>query len=148
MKSLLATTIFLFMSITCIAQTDSHMQAVNELMEAMHMEQQLKESTERTIKVQAQSMPQVAQYQDVMKEFFNKYITWEKLGDDIKKAYKESFTEQEIRDLTSFFKTESGQKYAKIMPELSEKLALMSNAVVMENQFELQQMIMDAMSEQ
>ena len=148
MKSLFTSFIFLFISITCFAQTDSHMQAVDELMETMHMEQQIKESADRMLKVQAQSMPQMAQYQDVMKEFFNKYITWEKLGDKIKQVYKESFTEEEIREITEFYKTDIGQKMARITPEISEKQALISQNIVMENQAELQQMIMDAMSEQ
>ena len=145
MKKLLFTFCLILFCSSLYAQEDSHMQAVDELMDAMHMKQQVEESAERMLKVQAQSMPQIAQYKDVMEAFFDKYINWETVGDEIKKVYKESFTEQEIQDLITFYESDIGQKYAKSMPKITEKTALISQGIVMEHQAELQQKIMDSM---
>lgn len=145
MKKIILTFGLFLLSTAAFAQTDSHMQAVNKLMEAMDMENQISESADRMLNLQAQAMPQMAAYKDVMSDFFHKYINWENLSDDIKKVYKESFTEQEIRDLIAFYQTETGQKLAKISPELTEKTAKISQQMVMEHQAELRRKIMKAM---
>ena len=145
MKKIALTLCLFLLSTAAFAQTDSHTQAVNELMEAMDMENQISESADRMLNLQAQAMPQMAAYKDVMSDFFHKYINWENLGDDVKQVYKESFTEKEIRDLIAFYKTDTGQKLAKISPELTEKTARISQQMVMKHQAELQRKIMKAM---
>lgn len=52
------------------------MQAVDKLMEAMHMKEQIAGSTNRMMNVQLQSMPQLAPYKGTMSEFFDKYVSW------------------------------------------------------------------------
>ncbi|NGP88571.1 DUF2059 domain-containing protein [Fodinibius halophilus] len=121
------------------------MQAVNELMDAMNMEKQITESADRMLKLQAQSMPQMAQHQEIMSEFFHKYINWESIGEDIKKVYKETFSEKEIRELTTFYKSDIGQKYARLTPTITEKTAKITQGVIMDHQMELQQKIMQKM---
>lgn len=148
MKKIILTFAILLFASVGFAQTDSHTQAVNELMEVMNMKQQMEESAERMFALQAKQMPQIAQYKDIMLEFFNKYINWETIGEDVKQVYKNSFTEEEVRDLIAFFKTETGQKFTKQNPEINQKIAEISQSIVMQHQAELQGKIMEAMEDQ
>lgn len=148
MKKVILTFAFLIFASVGFAQTDSHTQAVNELMEVMNMKQQMEESAERMFELQAKQMPQIAQYKDIMLDFFNKYINWETIGEDIKQVYKNSFTEEEIRDLIAFFKTDTGQKFTTQNPEINQQIAEISQSIVMQHQAELQGKIMEAMQDQ
>lgn len=144
MKKILLLSCFVLISSISFAQTTSHDQAVNELMEVMNMEQQISKNAIRMFEVQAQAMPQIAQFKDVMMDFFHKYINWQSMGDDIKKVYKDLFTEQEIRALIAFYQTETGQKLISVTPELTTRLATISQQIVLEHKAELQQNIMNA----
>lgn len=148
MKKAILTFSFLILASVGFAQTDSHTQAVNELMEVMNMKQQMEESAERMFELQARQMPQIAQYKEIMLEFFNKYINWETIGEDVKQVYKNSFTEAEIRDLIAFFKTDTGQKFTTQNPEINQKIAEISQNIVMQHQTELQNRIMQAVQNQ
>ena len=148
MKNTLLTLSFLLFTSVTFAQTDSHTQAINKLMEVMHMEKQIEESSEKMFELQAQAMPQLTQYKDVMLGFFRKYINWKNIGDDVKNVYKELFTEQEIRDLIAFYQTETGQKVVKVTPTLTTSIARISQQVVMQHKAELQQTIMNARQQQ
>ena len=57
------------------AQTDSHSRAVNELVEVMHLKDQITESANRMLNLQIQAMPQMAPYKDTMSEFFKNIST-------------------------------------------------------------------------
>ncbi|WP_138429143.1 DUF2059 domain-containing protein [Fodinibius saliphilus] len=142
MKKILLTVFLFIFSATAFAQIDSHMQAVNELMEVMHMKEQITESADRMLKLQVQASPQMAQHQDIMSDFFHKYINWKNIGDDIKKVYKETFTEDEIRELTAFYNSDIGQKYARLTPTITEETAKITQGVIKDHQMELQQKIM------
>jgi hypothetical protein len=74
------------------------------------------------------SSPEVAQQvQQMMPKILDsvyKQMTWESLKPDFIQIYSEVFTEQEIKDLTAFYKTPLGQKLIEKMPEVSEKSML------------------------
>jgi|AntRauTorcE11897_2_1112592.scaffolds.fasta_scaffold27034_2 hypothetical protein len=148
MKKLVLTLTLVLFSSALYAQEDSHMQAVNELVDVMHMEQQMNESAERMFEMQAKQMPQIKQYEDVMMEFFNKYITWEKIGDQVKQVYKNNFSEQQLRELIDFMETDTGQAFAKKSPTVMQEVASISQGIVMEHQQELTQKMMEAMQDQ
>lgn len=143
MKKTLLLLCLLFTASTAFAQSKSD--AVNKLMNVMQMKQQIEKSAEKMIEIQMQARPQMAKYKDVMLNFFNKYLTWERLGDDVKETYSNLFTEQEIRALIDFYQTPTGQKLIKVKTKLSTKMAKISQQVVMAHQAELRQAIMDAM---
>lgn len=144
MKKYIFCLCFVFIASLGFAQSNSEKEAVNELVQVMNLKQQINESAERMFEVQAKAMPQIVQYKDVMMDFFKKYLNWETMGEKIKQVYAESFTEEEIRDLIAFYKTDTGQKLVKVQPTITTKMASISQGIVMEHQMELRQKIMDA----
>lgn len=49
-------------------------------------------------------------------------MNWDKVKDDIKNAYTSTYTENEIDDLVTFFKTPEGQIYIEKTPVLTQKI--------------------------
>ncbi len=145
MKYLSLTILIALMCMTaCQAQTeDSHTAAVNELLSIMDMEAMLSETINASLDMQIQQNPALAQYREVMLEFFDKYMSWETLKDDFIKIYKAEFTEKEIRDLIAFYKTDTGKKAMQKIPVLFQKGAAVGQKRVQDNIHILERMIRD-----
>jgi hypothetical protein len=60
------------------------------------------------------------------------------------KLYADSFTEEELGELTKFYNTKVGQKAAEMMPKLAAKGAQIGMERVQSNLPELQKMIQEA----
>ena len=54
-----------------------------------------------------------------------KQLTWESLKPEFVEIYSETFTDEEIKGLTEFYKTPLGQKLVEKMPEISAKAGLL-----------------------
>ena len=145
MKKIILVFCFGILCSPAFAQSSSEGQAIDDLMEVLNFEKQLEQSAERMFDMQVKAMPQIAQFKDVMMDFFDKHVTWDKLGDDIKSVYADLFTEQEVRDLIAFYKTPTGKKMVEKMPALQARLAQVSQQAVLEHRAELQQKIRTAM---
>jgi hypothetical protein len=95
------------------------------------------------LKTQTQTIPEEARFKfaSVMKTFFDKYFNYEKLKPMLAKIYAIEFTEGELKELTKFYSSEVGKKFAKKSAKLMEKGMLMGQELVEEHQDELQLMI-------
>ncbi len=145
-----AVLVVLMVGIPCMAAeqvTDSHRQAAEELLVEMSMERTLEESIETTLSVQLQQAPQLVQFEDIMRAFLNKYMSWEYLKEHIVQLYVEEFTEQELREITAFYRTEAGKKLIELTPVLMNKGMAIGQKAVEEHLPELQQMILQRMQE-
>lgn len=81
----------------------------------------------------------------VMNEFMSKYFSWNLLKHDMCEMYAREFTEPEMKQLTTFYKTPLGIKLNQKQPILMQKGMAMGQQRVMEHQAELQKMMADAM---
>ena len=93
------------------------------------------------IDIQLQQNPAIAPFKQVMLDFFSKYMSWESLKDDIAEIYLEEFSIQELKELTAFYKTPTGQKAALRVPQLMSKGGELGMRRVQEHMPELQEMI-------
>src|SRR5262249_8056641 len=119
----------------------SHKEAAEALHKAMKMDRTMDAAIDELIDLQIKANPQLTKYKDVMKKFYNKHIRYVKLKDDFVKMYTEAFTEKELKDLTTFYKTPVGRKLLKKQPGLMQKVADLGLKKVRKNQAELQKMI-------
>lgn len=120
----------------------SHMAAAVELLESMNIADALQLSINTMLEVQMQANPDMRQLEDVMREFFAKYMSWESLKDGYARIYANTFTENELRQITTFYRTPVGQKVARSMPQLMAEGAKLGERAVTDHQMELQQMIL------
>lgn len=67
---------------------------------------------------------------DQMMDVISKEFTWDKLKDDYIKLYADVYTEQELKDIITFYKTPSGQALVKKQPEIMQRSMEVSQKVM------------------
>ena len=126
---------------TSYADSGSRIKAAEELLNAMHIDKALQKTIEQMLEVQLQQKPAMQPYKNVMLEFLNKHMSYDSLKDDLVKLYADAFNEDELHEITKFYKTPTGQKTIEKLPELSSKGAQLGAAKVQNNISELKEMI-------
>jgi hypothetical protein len=120
-KRSLSYVFWLFLLVTpAFSQTvqDSHEQAVLDFLNALKMENILRNISSALVDNLIKANPPLAPERDLLVEWSQKYVTWEAAVPELIKAFKETFTEPELREITGFYKTPAGQKMATKLPEL------------------------------
>jgi hypothetical protein len=111
-------------------ESNSHAQAASELLEVMHVEKSVDDAIDIMVKAQIQSNPDLAQVEDLLRAFLTKYMAWSALHDDYAQLYVDTFTEDEIRQLVSFYRTPLGQKVIDTLPQIMRKGAELGQSKV------------------
>jgi hypothetical protein len=127
------------------ADEKSHLAAAEELLKTMNVDTQLGKAIEETLDIQIKADPRVAPLRPVMKEFFEKYMSWETMKDDLAKIYAGELTESEINEITAFYRTPTGKKLAEKTTTLLKKGMDLGIKRVQDNKTELQDMIRKAL---
>ena len=122
-------------------EKSKHYKAAEELLLTMNMEQAIAESLEQMLALQLRNNPNLQPAEATLKQFFNKYMSWEALREDYIRIYMEEFTEKELKDMMSFFKTDTGKKMAAKHTTLMMKGAQLGQNKVQEHMSELQEML-------
>ncbi|NCC60682.1 MAG: DUF2059 domain-containing protein [Verrucomicrobiae bacterium] len=104
-----------------VTEPDSHAQAVEEMLVTMRMNENVNKTIDQMMNMQARMGAEGSAVAEATREFYEKYLNWDAQKADIIEIYKESFTEDEIREMTAFYQTTVGQKVIQLMPELSAK---------------------------
>ena len=123
------------------ADEASHLQAAKKLLEAAGMEAVFTKTVDQSLTQQVAENPALAELKPVMKAFFDKYMSWNALRDDMAQLYAAQFTEEELKDITAFYLTPSGQKMARITPDLMASGSALGQSKVQAHLGELQDMI-------
>jgi uncharacterized protein len=126
---------------------DPHRGAAAELTELLRMEEMIQQSYQEMVDVQVRGNAQLRPYRDVMVAFFEQYMAWETLRDDIIDLYVEAFTEEELRELIFFYSSPVGQKALEVMPELMRRGTELGTRRVQQHLPELERMIQAAQDE-
>ena len=127
-----------------LADEESHRQSAEQLLKAMHVDNQLQTSINQMVDLQVKSNPQIAPQGDTIKKFLYKHMSWESLKDELITIYTEAFTEAELKQVTAFYETPAGKKMVEKMPELMSKGMQLGLKRVQSNQSELRQMLEEA----
>jgi hypothetical protein len=119
------------------AQTDQHRALAEELTALFHMEDVMEQSIADMLALQIEAQPALKPYEADLSAFLQKHMGWSTLKDDMIGLYAESFSQQELREMIAFYKTETGQKAIRLVPELMNQLSQVSTARVQEHLPEL-----------
>ncbi len=118
---------------------NSHWQSANQLLETVQFDKTMSDAVNAIIEMQAQANPEISQSEkDAFRTFFSKYMGGASLKEDVIKLYTETFTEEQIRQLTAFYKTDLGQMTISKIPELMQKSMEFSQTRAMEHIGELE----------
>lgn len=70
--------------------------------------------------------PQLSDFQPVVQDWYTKYLSDRELESDVARMYGKLFSEQEMRDLTAFYRTPLGRKLQKSLPDIFKETLIIS----------------------
>lgn len=117
--------------------------AAVQLLDTLHMDQLLQQMITTQVDAEINANPQMKPYRQVLVDFMNKYLGYSEMKDDLVSVYAGAFTESELKQLVSFYKSPVGQKALTKMPELVARGAQIGQARVQSHLDELRQDISD-----
>jgi uncharacterized protein len=128
----------------------SHRAAAERLLEAMQTKEMMAKQVESMRKMIDGILPmsniskepasEIVARQSRMMDFIYKNMSWDILKPDFVRAYMEVFTETEMKELTSFYKSPIGLKLLEKTPELTAKTMQLSQKRIMALLPEIQKM--------
>ena len=121
----------------------AHRQAALELCEVMEMEATLAASINAMMNLQMRNNQMLTQHRSALDTFFRRHMSWDALKEEFLALYMESFTEAELKEMTAFYRTPTGKKAIRLMPELVQKGAEIGIRRVENNRRELQRLIVE-----
>ena len=134
--------------LTLSAEDGEKVEAARELLKTMDFQEIMAVSIEASLDAQMGEFAQmglppagITELKKEMFSFFSEVMTYEKMEPEMIKNYSESFTAEEMRELTSFYLTPVGKKSIKLIPELTTQGMAWGQQLVQERSRELQQRI-------
>lgn len=103
------------------AGSDSHRQEVETLFRLTHMAQKIDESVQTVAQLQLRQDPALADKQDILTAFLEKYIGWDAIKNELAEMYMQTFSEDELKAMNAFYSTPTGQKVITIVPQLVQQ---------------------------
>lgn len=122
--------------------------AATELLVAMRAPEMLEGSVRTMLDAQLRNAPELQGVQDVLRDFVARYVSWEALREQYVEIYARAFTEDELRQMTDFYRSDVGQKLARATPRLMAESAALGERAVLTHRAELQQMIVARLQQQ
>lgn len=133
-RIILMTVLFSLLALPALA--DGHRDAARELMQVSGTQQimaqmQLQIET-MFLNISSDAQQNAAQqkiaadYRARVAEILKEEMIWDKIEDDIVDLYMTSFSEEELKEMTAFYKTPLGQKMIEKMPEVMLRSAEIS----------------------
>jgi hypothetical protein len=136
--SILLSAVALLQPAVARADEASHRKAAESLLSLMNMDSVMSQSIDQMLQMQIKQNPAIAPYEQEMKDFLKKYMSWAGLKDEMVKIYVDEFTESELNELNKFYQTPLGKKTLAKMPVLLAKGAELGQRRVQEHLPELQ----------
>jgi hypothetical protein len=130
------------------ADEESHRAAAEDLLKATNTEKTMQAAIDQMLAVQLKANPRMEPFKDVMKKFLSKHVSYAAVKEDLISMYTAEFTEDELKEIATFYRTPTGKKAIAKLPVLMQKGAELGLKRVQENSAELKQMIEDEIKKQ
>lgn len=131
----------LFASPFMLTAGEPERKAANELLEASRFEKVMDDSINAAVQMVKQMDPKMSSHEATVRKFYKKYMSAESLRKEMIDLYAELFTEKELKEITAFYKTKTGQKALEKLPEIMQRSMQIAQTRVMQNMGELQRML-------
>lgn len=123
-------------------------EAARALMEMMNMDAVVSTSIEQTLEMQIKANPSIGSFRPVMEKFLKKHMSWDAIADETIQMYADAYEQSELEALVRFYRTPTGTKSIKLLPQLMKQGAELGARRVQENMPELEAMIQASMMQQ
>ncbi len=122
--------------------SDPKMVAAYKLLETMHMADSYKRMTKQITDMQVAQAPQVLiPVRDTIEKFFEKYMGWDAIKEDIARLYATHYSKEELAQMQQFFASKTGQKYISLTPTLAAESAKIGQSKLAGHMQELKKML-------
>jgi hypothetical protein len=108
-----------------------------ELFKAMKLQGEVQQMPDAMMNAEISRNPGLAPFRDVMVGWLKKYMTWQAMQPELVKLYAANFTEAELKEMTAFYKTPTGQKALQAMPEVMQRSAMLGAQLAQGHEEEL-----------
>lgn len=105
------------------ADSASHRKAVEELFQTLEMRATVVHMAQLLTDQFCSMDPQMQTYRDEIAAYVWKNLGWDALKEDLTRMYMEAFTEAEVKELNTFYRSAAGRKAIKKIPELATAAA-------------------------
>jgi hypothetical protein len=95
----------------------------------------------------AEQTPLIEKYLDKLFTVMQEEMSWDKIKDELVELYMSVYTEQEIRDLITFYRSSTGQKMIAKMPLLIEQSIAITQKHTQAMMPKIQQVIQEMIAE-
>jgi uncharacterized protein len=119
----------------------SHRAAAAELLSVTETERLIREGIASAFDIQVRANPLLGPFRDVMQRYADKYLDWATMQPELVDVYASTFTEPELRDMIAFYRTPTGRKVVRLLPEVTARAQQVAERRVAAHVDELQQMI-------
>ena len=127
--------------------SQERLDAAEALLSQMDMEAVMTQSIDGTLDMQVRQNPQLLQFEDIMRSFMQKHMSWENLRPHFVRIYAEAFSTTELNEMRDFYRTDTGKKAAELTPMLMTKGMAIGEQAVAANMPELQRLLHERMRE-
>jgi hypothetical protein len=123
--------------------TEAKKSEATELLKSMNIEQTMSNVVDSMTDGMIQQNPVLGPYRAVLRQWAAGFMNWDNFGPPLVNLYATSFTEAELRDLTTFYKSPTGRKAITLLPQLTRSGMEIGVHLAKQHQSELEQMIKD-----
>jgi|SRR5690554_1138343 len=136
MKKIIVLTALLFTSLSVQSE-----EAVYKLVDIMGGQEQVAQMHQQFVEMVGASNPQMTPYIPVIREWAEKYLSWEEMREPMADIYRKYFENDEIEQLLTFYRTPVGEKSVDLMPVLFQEGGQLGMQIAQQHQGELEAMI-------
>jgi hypothetical protein len=125
------------------ADSASHRQAAEKLLELIDMQEKIDASVETVVNLQLQQEPALREHVELLRAFLEKQIGWTGMREELITMYQQAFTEEELNTMNNFYGSPVGRKLIQRLPDLIRQRDRLAMQRLQEHIGDLQQEIAD-----
>jgi hypothetical protein len=118
-------------------------QVAETLLGTIYSEESFNKVIDQVLVAQLKAHPEVQPYENELRTFLSKYMSWAALKPDLAEVYAREFTEPELRELLRFYQSPVGKKAATKIPALMQMGMEIGQRHVKDHMPELQKLLQD-----
>lgn len=137
-RHLLAILLWSALASPVMAATDSHRRAAEEFLGLINFQKQLSTTGQRVtlplrqrlsmVRTDAARAQLIRDHISAIEALVNTELSWANNKADYIRVFTETYSEDELRELVTFFRSPTGQKFLADKPVFNQKIAGLSNA--------------------
>lgn len=121
--------------------TPGHQQAAETLLNTLYSEASFNQAIDQRLTAQFKVAPALQPYEPELRAFLSKYLSWASLKTELIGMYAQEFTEPELREITRFYQSPTGQKAIARVPALRQMALDIGQRRFQEHMPEFQEML-------